>query len=468
MMTRRNLLAGLAAQRQQRPNIVLLVADDLRPDALGCYGNRIVQTPYLDRLSRDGATFTRASCAHPLCSPSRAEVMTGCTGFRNGAHTGGRISTSVPRFAATLRDGGYRTWYSGKWHNNGRPKDHGYERTSGLYTGGGGKFAVPQKDWKGRAITGYVGWIFETEDGRPQQELGVGLTPEISRHIADAAIRVIGERSDDPYFLHVNFTAPHDPLIMPPGHERMYDPAKIPLPGNFLPEHPFDHGNLRGRDEALWTWPRTEGAVREELAWYYAVVSHLDAQIGRILTAVESNGGAANTVVIFAGDNGMAIGSHGLRGKQNMYEHSINVPLIARGPGIARGHRTKAECYLRDLFPTACEMAGIRVPAGIDSESLLPVLQRRKSSVRAESYGYFQHVQRMIRTERWKFVWYPRAGREQLFDLAKDPLEMRDLAGASAQRTVQADLRARLMKWLRAQGDPVIAGCDKPPCRPQP
>jgi arylsulfatase A-like enzyme len=339
MISRRGLLAGLAAP-PARPNIVLLVADDLRHDALGCYGNRVARTPHLDAMSRGGVTFLSASCAHPLCSPSRAEVMTGCTGFRSGAHSTGRIRPDVPRWARTLRDAGYRTWYSGKWHNNGRPSDHGYERTEGLYTGAGGKWAQPRQDWKGREITGYRGWIFESSDGAPLPELGVGLTPEISRHVADAAIRVIRNRAAAPFFLHVNFTAPHDPLMMPPGYERMYDPVKIPLPVNFMEEHPFDHGNLRGRDELLWTWPRTAGAVRDELAHYYAVLTHLDAQIGRVLASLDETGQSANTLLIFTADNGLAIGSHGLRGKQNMYEHSIGVPLLVRGPGIAAGLRT--------------------------------------------------------------------------------------------------------------------------------
>lgn len=456
MITRRNLLAGFAAPRQQRPNIILLVADDLRADALHGYGNRITRTPNLDRLSRDGVTFTRASCAHPLCHPSRAEIMTGCTGFRNGAHAGGRIRTDVPRFAATLRDAGYRTWYSGKWHNNGRPKDHGYERSSGAYFGGGGKWAKPEKDWKGREITGYKGWIFESEDGKPQPELGVGLTPEISKLIADSAIRVIEQRDNAPYFLHVNFTAPHDPLIMPPGYERMYDPAKIPLPRNFLPEHPFDHGNFRGRDETLWTWPRTEGAVRDELACYYAVLSHLDEQIGRVTGAIDKSGQAANTIVMFTADNGMAIGSHGLRGKQNMYEHSINVPLIIRGPGVARGFRTRAQCYLRDLLPTACELAGIAAPRGIESESLVPILSRRKGSIREETFGYYQDSQRMIRTDRWKFAWYPKVKREQLFDLEKDPHELRDLSNESRHDALKTELRGRLIKWLTDHRDPAV------------
>src|SRR5262249_55409521 len=154
----------------------------------------------------------------------------------------------------------------------------------------------------------------------------------ISSMFADAAIGFLRRKQDNPFFLHVCFTAPHDPLIMPPGFEGKYDPARLPLPQNFLPRHPFDHGNLEGRDELLWPFPRTPDDVRGELASYYAVISHMDAQIGRILAALDETRLAENTIVIFSSDQGLSIGSHGLRGKQNMYEHTVGVPLVLRGP----------------------------------------------------------------------------------------------------------------------------------------
>ena len=142
-------------------------------------------------------------------------------------------------------------------------------------------------DFRGRQATGYGGWQFQTDDGQRFPEKGIGLTPNISSEFADAAIRLIQKKSDQPFFIHVNFTAPHDPRIWPPGYEKKYDAAKLPLPANFRPEHPFDHGNLRGRDELLLPFPRTADDVRQELACYYAVISHLDEQIGRIFKALD-------------------------------------------------------------------------------------------------------------------------------------------------------------------------------------
>src|SRR5207249_4732773 len=149
----------------------------------------------------------------------------------------------------------------------------------------GGPTEPPRRDARGRAITGYVGWVFQSDAGLRFPEQGVGLTAETGARIADAAIGFLHRRPDRPFFLHVNFTAPHDPLIPTSEAAGRYDPESLPIPANFLPEHPFDHGNLRGRDEQLWPWPRTPRMVREELALYYAVISDLDAQLGRILAA---------------------------------------------------------------------------------------------------------------------------------------------------------------------------------------
>ena len=158
----------------------------------------------------------------------------------------------------------------------------------------------PESDWRhcngsrGREVTGYRGWMFQTDDRKLFPEKGVGLTPDISARFADAAIEFIKRRSEKPFFLQVNFTAPHDPLLTPPGFEKTYDPAKMPIPPNFLPEHPFDHGNLKGRDERLLPWPRTRKDIQQDLATYYAVISHMDAQIGRILKALDSTRTSAN------------------------------------------------------------------------------------------------------------------------------------------------------------------------------
>jgi arylsulfatase A-like enzyme len=250
----------------------------------------------------------------------------------------------------------------------------GYTDTDALYAGGG-KNDDSYVDFRGRPATGYRGWVLQTDDRKLFPEKGVGLTPNISAELADAAVRLIGRKPDQPFFLHVNFPVPHDPRLWPTGYEKMYEPSKLPLPANFRPEHPFDHGNARGRDEVLLPFPRTKDDIQQELACYYAMISHMGEQIGRIVQALDDNGQLSNTLIVFTSDHGLAIGSHGLVGKQNMYEHTINVPLVIAGPGIPAGKKTAAQCYLRDLMPTFCELAAVKLEQKIDAQSLTPVFR---------------------------------------------------------------------------------------------
>ncbi|MCA9176084.1 MAG: sulfatase-like hydrolase/transferase, partial [Planctomycetales bacterium] len=250
----------------RRPNVLVLVSDDQRPDSIAALGNPHIRTPNLDSLARHGMVMRRAVCANPICTPSRAEILTGCSSYRNGVlDFGGAIDSQLTPWPRAMREGGYQTWYVGKWHNNGRPALHGYEDVAGLFSSGGSKWWTPQRDWRGNEVTGYRGWIFQSADGREKYpDRGVGLRADISRDFADAAIQILEQRDRDrPFFIHVNFTAPHDPLLIPEGEKYRYQAESLPLPPNYLPEHPFDHGNLRGRDELLLPWPRTELLVRQ-------------------------------------------------------------------------------------------------------------------------------------------------------------------------------------------------------------
>ncbi|MEQ2005847.1 MAG: sulfatase-like hydrolase/transferase [Limisphaerales bacterium] len=455
------LLVGVAltaaAPPVRPPNFVFLLADDMRPDAIGALGHPVLKTPHLDSLVREGVMFTRAVAAYPICHVSRAEMLTGCTAFRSGVqYRGAKLDPKLALWPETLRRAGYATWYSGKWHTDGQPKQRGYTGTRALYSSGGGAGKTPSPDHAGRPATGYVGWTFKTDDGQVELDKGVGLTPDTDRFIVDGAVEVIRRKPEQPFFLHVNFTGPHDPRIWPRGYENRFDPKQIPLPRNFAPQHPFDHGNAKGRDEVLLPVPRPADEVRAELAVYYAVIAHLDEQVGRILAALKETGQLDNTVVIFSSDQGLAVGSHGLIGKQNLYEHTFRVPLILRGPGIPRGQRLDAACYLRDLFPTTCELASIAVPDTVQGRSLAPVLSGKAKSAHPHVIGYFTNTQRAIRHDRWKLIWYPQAKRDQLFDLTNDPDELRDLASAPRHAGKVAELKAKLEAWLKENGDPLF------------
>jgi arylsulfatase A-like enzyme len=447
--TRRSLHAA------EQPNIVLIVSDDQRPDTVAALGNPEIRTPTFDRLSREGLAFTRAFCGNPICTPSRAEILTGANSFRNGVHDFGRqIHPDFTLIPQALSSNGYHNCYVGKWHNDGRPIQRGYAETVGLFAGGGGKFAKDRVDFKGFPITGYRGWVFQDDQGNKFPEKGVGVTARTSQQIADAAIEFLKKHDNDPFFLHVNFAAPHDPLVPTDDPRWKYNPESLAVPQPFYTRHPFEHGNGNGRDERLLPWPRNEQIVRETKAAYYSVISDMDDQIGRILKQLDNRKLADNTIVIFTSDHGVGLGSHGLRGKQSMYEHTQRVPMLIRGPGIPAGERRDTLVYLRDLFPTICTWTGIDIPQSVDGLSLAPAIRDSQHRVRSEVYGYFRDRQRMIRDERWKYIEYPKIQRTQLFDLKTDPLETNDLSRNITHFDTMTKLRVKLHKWLAEQSTP--------------
>lgn len=444
---------------QQRSHVLLIVSDDQRADTLGASGNAHIRTPVLDRLARRGIRFTRAVSPNPICTPARAELMTGNSGFRNGVlDFGGTLDRTQPRWAETMQAAGYETCYVGKWHNDGRPADHGYGRTCGLFAGGGGRWWKDQLDVHGEPVTGYRGWVFQSADGsRKFPERGVGLTADISEVFAEATIEFLRDRDPErPFFLHVNFTAPHDPLLLPSDKSFHHHAEQMRVLPNVRGFHPFDHGNLRGRDERLLPWPRTRERVRADLAAYYSVISHLDAQVGRILNELQEQQELANTIVIFVSDHGLAMGSHGLRGKQNMYEHTVNVPLLIAGPKVARDRICDAQIYLRDLYSTVCGFLGLPRPAELDGRDWSRLWVDPSQSGHELVTAYFRDKQRMIRGDRWKYILYPDASREQLFDLKNDPCELVDLSDQPAQADRLQQLRRQLHQWRTRVNDPSL------------
>ena len=436
------------------PNILLVVSDDQRPDTIHTLGNPIIETPTLDRLVSNGTSFTRAYAGYPICYASRAQILTGTPAFKALAkYPSSAVNPQLATMAATLQKAGYHTCYTGKWHNDGHPMQRGYTTTSGLYSSGGGKGVTqPDIDDRGRPLTGYRGWTFKGADNKAELDKGVGLQSDNSRHVADGAIRGIQNApKDKPFFLHVNFAFPHDPRMWPAGMKDRYDAANMVLPANFAKDHPFDHGNRGGRDEVLLPIPRVESEVKEELALYYAMITDLDAQLGRIIAALPSS---EETIIIFTADQGLALGSHGLLGKQNEYEHSICSPFIISGPGLPKNERSTALINLNDIFPTLCDLASVAIPPTVQSKSLVPLLRHQTDRLHEYVYGTFTDTQRMICDERWKYVLYPKAGREQLFDLQNDPNEMRDLSADAEHTSKRDDLKARLNAWREQNGDP--------------
>jgi arylsulfatase A-like enzyme len=273
---------------------------------------------------------------------------------------------------------------------------------------------------------------------------------------AEDVIKFLGEHNGaKPFFIYLAPQVPHDPRLAPERFVKLYDPAKISLPKNFLPEHPFDNGELKVRDELLAAIPRTPEEMRKHLADYYATISHLDFEVGRILETVKGRGWLENTVVIYSSDQGLSVGgAHGLMGKQNLYEE-FKSPLIVAGPGVPHGE-SGALVYLHDLYPTILRLAGAAVPSTTEGSDLGPVIRGEKPRVRETLLGAYRDVQRMVRDERWKLIKYDAKGdrHTQLFDLQADPYELKNLADDAAHAAERQRLEAELAKQRKAFGDP--------------
>lgn len=427
-----------------RPNILFLFTDDQRFDAFGAMGNPEVITPNMDRLAERGMTFTHAciqgSVVPAVCQPSRAMLMTGRSLYHAPRDCG--EFTTLPQH---LREHGYATFGTGKWHN--LPDSYARSFSDGakiFYGGMSDHLEVPVYDFH--------------PDGRyPEEDRYIGKRFS-SELFSDAAIEFLERYDEDaPFMAYVSYTAPHDPRMAPREYEDLYDPGRITLPENFRPVHPFDNGEMVIRDELLAPFPRTPEVVQEHIAAYYAMITHLDAHIGRVLEALEESGRAESTIIVFAGDNGLAVGRHGLMGKQNMYDHSIRVPLVIAGPGVPEGERSDALCYLLDLFPTLCDLTDLPTPETVEGRSLAPVIRGE-----ADGAGYlslffaYMQCQRAVRDERWKLVEYFGGAERvtQLFDLAADPWETANLASAPEMDEQLTRLRGELSAWQQRIDDP--------------
>lgn len=437
LFSRRSLLlsglGGLAPLRAAaRPNILLIVTDDQRFDTIGALGNSAIQTPALDRLVKQGVTFTNAYVTNPICTPSRACLLTGRDDWGTGVRWfGEKINSQLPVMPEVLASVGYETFFTGKWHNELTPEKRGFAKTRFVFNKGMGPHEMSFEEASG-TVSGHSSELFAT-----------------------AAVDYLKSSPQNPFFAMVSFTAPHDPRTPPAAWEERYQKKLPPPPKNFMPEHPFDNGELKIRDEKLLPWPRTEEAIRGELATYYGLISHMDEQIGRILGTLEQTGVLEDTLVAFVSDNGLAVGSHGLLGKMSMYDHSVKVPMILRLPGHRyAGRRVDGLCYHHQLFSTFCAEARFNAPAGLEGPSLTNLLDRRGAGHDAIFCSY-RDVQRMVRAGDWKLIWYPKAGRWQLFNLKNDPDELSDLSAIGRHAGVLKDLATRLAAQMKRKGDPL-------------
>lgn len=448
---------------EQQPNILFFFTDDQRYDTIRALGNLEIHTPTLDALVARGTVFENAyimggTCA-AVCMPSRAMLHSGRTLFRIEGE-GQSIPLEHATIGETLRSAGYATFGTGKWHNGSDAYARSFTHGGEIQMGGmGDHWNVPTFDFD---PTGkYEGSLPRCVDPITSNEVRYlrGNHVCAGTHSTDlfcgATIDFLRNRpAKQPFFAYVSFMAPHDPRTMPKQFLDMYDPAEISLPESFVPEHPFNIG-WYGRDEQLEVTPRPAAAIRRHIVEYYAMITHVDDAMARMLAVLEETGAAANTIIVFAGDNGLALGRHGLMGKQSNYDHSVHVPLILAGPGIPEGEKRGAFAYLFDIFPTLCEFCDVPVPDSVEGSSLAPALADASERIRDRLYFAYEDLHRGVRDERYKLIEYVVEGERhtQFFDLQADPHETNNRAGDTVHTDRVARLRTELFRLRQEYGD---------------
>lgn len=415
-----------------RPNILFIIADDQSPFELNMYNPRsTLQTPVLDRLAADGMVFDGAyhmgAWAGAVCTASRHMIMSGRTVWHvpNKPRSRRNPNSNKPKLvppnlpestmAAIFNRAGYRTMRTCK-------KGNSYEAANKLFTvrhdatkrGGTDETGSA---WHAEQVLNYLGDRETTKDTKPFLIYFGFSHPHDTRDGKPDLLAKYGS---------VNHT---DKNSLPPAH-----PKQPRLPINYLPAHPFHHGHPNLRDEVavkgVWE-KRDERTIRNELGRQYACSENIDIQIGRVLDKLEAMGELENTYIFYTADHGMAIGRHGLQGKQNLYEHTWRVPLIVKGPGVKRGARATGNVYLLDVLGTLCDVAGIKPPKTVESVSFRPVLEGKQETVRDVLYGVYtggtKPGMRSVRKGDWKLIKYDvlegTVRETQLFNLKENPHE---------------------------------------------
>ena len=438
-----------------RPNILLIMADQLPAAALGAYGHPVVRTPNIDRLAEQGIRFERCYCNSPLCGPSRGSLVTGRLPGAIGAYdNANELPASEPTFMHCLRGGGYRTIISGKLHFVGPDQLHGFEErlTTDIYPAGFDWTA----NWK-RGVYPNTGTSVRDLDrsGRCSWSMQLDHDEEAHYH-ALAKLRDLAREADRPFFLNVSYTHPHDPFFITAPYYDLYDDAEIDLPAApALPTEEMHEFNrwMQVHHEAD-RYPPSPDTIRMARRAFYGMVSYFDAKVGEMLDELRRLGLAENTVVMVTSDHGEMLGEHGMWYKRCFFDWSVRVPFIVAWPGTWAGGRiVRRNVSLVDLFPTLLGVAGIsaipEIATRLDGTSLLGLLEGREAigpdDVIVEYYGEGAiHPARMLCRGDRKYI-HVRGCEPQLYDLGEDPLELNDLADAPELAEICRAMRQRLL-----------------------
>ena len=471
-------------QNEQKPNFIFIITDDQSYNTVASQGNKEIVTPNMDRLAKSGISFSHAynmgGWTSAVCNPSRSMLNSGRSVWntqKNNVKLKAKDPVAIAEsWGNIMNRAGYDTYMTGKWHVKA-PVENMFKNVVNERPG------MPKDAWGMKAMRPHFKELKKLDSpernkylpvgyGRPLDENDNSWSPydpkfggfwEGGKHwsevLKDDAIEFINnaEKSENPFFMYLAFSAPHDPRQAPKEYIDMYPLDKISVSKNFLTENPYNEEMGSGRSqrgECLAPFPRTEFAIKTHLQEYYASISYLDAQLGLILDKIEKSDISDNTYIIFTSDHGMAMGQHGLMSKSNLYDHTIRVPLIITGKGVAKNKVLDQDVYFQDAMPTVLELANIPKPDYVFFNSFLDIIENNKTESHYNAiYGGFKKHQRIIRKDGYKLMILPEANKIFLFDLKKDPCEMNNIANLKENKEKVIQLFEELLSLQKEMED---------------
>ncbi len=420
-----------------KTNVLFIFADDQRFDTIRALGNEEIYTPNMDALIAEGTCFTNAhipgGSSGAVCMPSRAMLHTGRSLFTI-KDEGQSIDETHTLMGEMFQEKGYECFGTGKWHNGSKSYARSFTCGDNIFFGGmHDHWCVPVHSFD--PTGNYHGRVKQTPnffyDNKPLNLVAdkINVGQHSTDFLTEGLLNYIKEDHEKPFFAYMALLAPHDPRTMPGEFRDLYKAEDITLPPNFQSFHHIEYGNTDCRDEVLAPYPRTLEDTKKQIAEYYAMISHIDYQLGRVIKTLKEEGLYENTLIVYAADNGLAVGQHGLFGKQSLYEHSVRVPLIFAGKGIEKDVRRDQIVCLYDIFPTLCDLLGFEIPETVNGKSFAPCFKHAEHITRESLYLMYTDKIRAIKKDGYKYVQHRHKDivTHSLFHLASDPYEMANL-----------------------------------------